>query len=211
MVVSAHPLGMTHPSPGGPRYGGSAHGPAFSDADLVGRPASRRARFGGGILDLIIVVLVVAVLVGPTIQWHRLGRAGYGTEYVAGRPGTRLAELAALVIGFLYFWLQHGRWGRTIGKRAAGTRLVRMTDGGAVGWRQAAWRTGFPILFFFVAYLLTCGFGGILVLLDPGWILWDPRRQALHDKVAATLVIKVDPTVPDPYATDRSVPRSTST
>jgi uncharacterized RDD family membrane protein YckC len=210
MVFLAHPLGMTHPPPGGARYGGSARGPAFSDADLIGRLASRWARFGGGILDVVIVLVIQVILIGPTIRWDRLGQAGYGTAYVASRPGTRLAEFAAVLIGFLYCWLQHGKWGRTLGKRAAGTRLVRMTDGGAVSWGQAAWRVGFSIVFAFLIYLLTCGFGGILALLDPAWILWDPRRQALHDKVARTLVVKVDPSAPDPYAAARSAPRSTS-
>jgi uncharacterized RDD family membrane protein YckC len=211
---------MTNPSPGppgppwrsppgGPRYGGRAGGPAFSDADLIGRLAGRRARFGGGILDLIIVGVIQAILIGPTIRWDRFGQAGYGPAYIAGRPGTRLAEFAAVLIAFLYYWLQHGKWGRTPGKRAAGTRLVRMTDGGAVSWGQAAWRIGFTILLALVINLLTCGLGGILALIDPAWILWDPRRQALHDKAARTLVIKVDPTTPDPYA-DRSSSRPAS-
>jgi uncharacterized RDD family membrane protein YckC len=200
---------MTQPPPGGPRYGGSVHDPAFSDADLIERLASRWARFGGGVIDVIIVLVIQVILVGPTIRWDRLGQAGYGTSYIASRPGTRLAEFVAVLIAFLYYWLQHAKWGRTLGKRAVGTRLVRMSDGGAVSWGQAAWRAGFSILFAVVINMLTCGFGGILALIDPAWLLWDRRRQALHDKVARTLVIKVDPTVPDPYATDGSAPRST--
>ena len=200
---------MTCLPPGGPRYGGSVHGPVYSDADLIGRLASRRARLGGGVIDVIVVLAIQVILVGPTIRWDRLGQAGYGPAYVAGRPGTRLAEFVAVLIAFLYYWLQHAKWGQTLGKRAAGTRLVRMTDGGAVSRGQAAWRAGFSILFALVINLLTCGFGGVLALIDPAWLLWDQRRQALHDKAARTLVIKVDPTVPDPYAADRSPPRST--
>ena len=33
--------------------------------------------------------------------------------------------------------------------------------------------------------------GAILAPLDNVWLLWDPRRQALHDKVADTLVVRV--------------------
>jgi uncharacterized RDD family membrane protein YckC len=29
-----------------------------------------------------------------------------------------------------------------------------------------------------------------VVLLDVLWMLWDPKNQTLHDKVAKTLVIK---------------------
>jgi uncharacterized RDD family membrane protein YckC len=208
-AFSAHLLGMSQPPPGGPRYGGSINGPVFRDADQIGRLASRRARFGGGAIDVIVVLVIQVLLIGPTIRWDRLGQAGYGTSYIASRPGTRLAEFVAVLIAFLYFWLQHAKWGQTLGKRAAGIRLVRMADGGAVSWGQAAWRTGFSILFALVISLLTCGFGGILILMDPAWLLWDPRRQALHDKAARTLVIKVDPTVPDPYAVNGSPPRST--
>ena len=32
-----------------------------------------------------------------------------------------------------------------------------------------------------------CGF------LDPAWLLWDPKRQALHDKVADTVVVLRNP------------------
>jgi uncharacterized RDD family membrane protein YckC len=197
---------MTHQPRGGPRYGGSVHGPVFSEADLIGRLAGRWARLGGGIVDVIVVLVIQAIVVGPTIRWDRLGQTGYGATYIASRPGTRLAEFAAVVIAFLYYWLQHAKWGRTLGKRAAGTRLVRMTDGGAVSWGQAAWRAGFSIVFALVINLLTCGFGGGLAVIDPAWLLWDRRRQALHDKAARTLVIKVDPTVPDPYAADGSPP-----
>ena len=30
-------------------------------------------------------------------------------------------------------------------------------------------------------------------LLDPAWLLWDPKRQALHDKVADTVVMLRNP------------------
>ena len=36
-------------------------------------------------------------------------------------------------------------------------------------------------------------FASLLSLLDPAWLLWDPKRQALHDKVADTVVILKNP------------------
>jgi uncharacterized RDD family membrane protein YckC len=178
-------------------------------ADLTGRLAGRWARLGGGVVDVIVVLVIQVILIGPTIRWDRLGQAGYGPGYIASRPGTRLAEFVSVLIAFLYYWLQHAKWGQTLGKRAARTRLVRMAGGGAVSWGQAAWRAGFSILFALVINLLTCGLGGVLALLDPAWLLWDRRRQALHDKAARTLVVRVDPTVPDPYAAHGPPPRST--
>jgi uncharacterized RDD family membrane protein YckC len=34
--------------------------------------------------------------------------------------------------------------------------------------------------------------GGLFGLLNELWVLWDPRRQCLHDKVARTIVIRTD-------------------
>jgi uncharacterized RDD family membrane protein YckC len=31
--------------------------------------------------------------------------------------------------------------------------------------------------------------GSMLSIIDPAWLLWDPKRQALHDKVADTVVV----------------------
>lgn len=36
-------------------------------------------------------------------------------------------------------------------------------------------------------------FGSGLSILDPAWLLWDPKRQALHDKVADTVVVLRNP------------------
>jgi uncharacterized RDD family membrane protein YckC len=75
-------------------------------------------------------------------------------------------------------------------------RVVRADDAGAIGYGQAAWR----LLFAYVVSLVTCGVGG---LVDVAWILWDRRRQALHDKVAHTVVIRTQPGMPDPYVNQR--------
>ncbi len=32
--------------------------------------------------------------------------------------------------------------------------------------------------------------GSIFTLFDELWLLWDPRRQCLHDKAAKTVVVK---------------------
>jgi uncharacterized RDD family membrane protein YckC len=162
--------------------------------------AGRWARLGGGLLDALIIVVINAILVGPTVRWERIDEADVNSVNVVGGAGTVLAQLAAALIVFLYYWLQHAKWGRTLGKRAAGTRLVRAADGAAVSSGQAAWRIGFAFLLNITVGVLTCGFGGWLALINPAWILWDSRRQALHDKVAKTVVVKVRPGDPDPYA-----------
>ena len=97
-----------------------------------------------------------------------------------------LAGLVAAVLMFAYDWVQHGLWGRTLGKRALGTKVVSASDrskvsGGAAGGRAAVF--ALPPIVPLV--------GGLFALLNELWLLWDRQRQCLHDKAAKTVVIKV--------------------
>lgn len=106
-------------------------------------------------------------------------------EDAAGRRGV-IAWLRAaaddLGLGFgwsaLYFtaFLVLGR-GRTPGKRLAGTRVVRL-DGRPITWWVAFERFGG-----YVAGVFTG-------LLDYFLLVRDPNRQALHDKIVNTVVIR---------------------
>jgi len=75
-------------------------------------------------------------------------------------------------------------WGCTLGKWLVGTRVIG-EDGRACGWKRATIRG----LVAAAADLLTQT--AMVGLLDPMWLLWDPRRQALHDRAAGTLVVSV--------------------
>jgi len=97
-----------------------------------------------------------------------------------------LAGLAAALLMFAYDWVQHGLWGRTLGKRALGTKVVSASDrskvsGGAAGGRAAVF--ALPPIVPLV--------GGLFALLNELWLLWDRQRQCLHDKAAKTVVVKV--------------------
>jgi uncharacterized RDD family membrane protein YckC len=96
-----------------------------------------------------------------------------------------LAGLAAALLMFAYDWVQHGLWGRTLGKRALGTKVVSASDrskvsGGAAGARAAVF--ALPPIVPLV--------GGLFALLNELWLLWDRQRQCLHDKAAKTVVVK---------------------
>jgi uncharacterized RDD family membrane protein YckC len=96
-----------------------------------------------------------------------------------------LAGLGAALLMFAYDWVQHGLWGRTIGKRALGTKVVSASDrskvgGGAAGGRAAVF--ALPPVVPFV--------GGLFALINELWLTWDRQRQCLHDKAAKTVVIK---------------------
>jgi len=79
----------------------------------------------------------------------------------------------ALYFSTLLTWLS----GRTVGKRLLGVRVVRL-DGGPMTLYLAFERSG--------GYAAGVATG----LLGFAQILWDPNRQGIHDKIAATVVVR---------------------
>ncbi|HSX67000.1 RDD family protein [Nocardioides sp.] len=108
--------------------------------------------------------------------------------------------LSLLILAYFVLML---RWkGATVGKLALGLRVRRRDEPGPLPWstillRVAAFNgVGFlPVLAFYsgswamvVLVLLALT---VYVFADVLWPLWDKDRQALHDKVARTNVVKV--------------------
>jgi len=112
-------------------------------------------------------------------------RVGELEEEVEEGPGLlafirSFAEDLGLGLGWfgLYFTATTALWqGRTPGKRLLGIRVIRLT-GKPIGWWASFERAGG-----YAAGLAT----GLLGFLQ---ILWDDNRQAIHDKIAATTVIR---------------------
>lgn len=111
-----------------------------------------------------------------------------------GLGGTYLLLVILSVLTFAYYGTQHALWGQTLGKRALGTMVVTADGRAKIDGRTAAIRAAVfalpPIVYFL---------GSLFVLLDVLWLLWDPRRQALHDKAAKTLVVRKDSLSANPY------------
>jgi uncharacterized RDD family membrane protein YckC len=85
----------------------------------------------------------------------------------------------SVVLIMLYFTLLTGEGGQTLGKMLLGIK-VQCTDGSRAGYGRAFIRTlGYIVSFFFMTFL------GFL------WALWDRNKQAWHDKIAGTEVVKV--------------------
>jgi uncharacterized RDD family membrane protein YckC len=79
-------------------------------------------------------------------------------------------------VAWFTLWTRVGR-GRTFGKWVMGLRVVRL-DGRPLGWWTAFTRAGGYSASAATAFL------GFLEMI------WDPNRQALHDRVAATVVLR---------------------
>ncbi|MFF4619490.1 RDD family protein [Nonomuraea jabiensis] len=137
--------------------------------------AGRWRRLFAGVLDWLIVNVISAPFSWPSWEyvWDRSRGAWdrYPVEH------TFLAGLVA----FLYFWLLHAFWnGQTLGKRLFGMRVVQ-ENGARITVAQAAVR---QIVETALAWICCVG-----SLVDLGWILFDHRKQAVHDKVARTVVV----------------------
>ncbi|RMG45645.1 MAG: RDD family protein [Acidobacteria bacterium] len=70
--------------------------------------------------------------------------------------------------------------GQTVGKMVVGIRVVR-ADGRPLGWRRALGR-----------HTLGYAISGVPLGIGFLWALWDSEKQAWHDKIFATRVVKVN-------------------
>jgi len=85
--------------------------------------------------------------------------------------------VALVIVASFYRPVCHWRWGKTVGKKLAGLRVVTI-EGKPVGFVRACWRD--------IAYLLASLPLGLGLL----WVAWDPQKQGWHDKLAGTYVFK---------------------
>ena len=119
-------------------------------------------------------------------------RAGFGTRLGASLlDGLVLGVVAGLLIvalqgvGFALAWigalayfvlLEGGARGQTLGKRGVGITVTDAESGEAIGHGRATVR------------YLTRILSALPLFLGYLWMLWDPRRQTWHDKLAGTVV-----------------------
>jgi uncharacterized RDD family membrane protein YckC len=137
------------------------------DEDRYAGVVSRGAAF---VVDAFIVVMVtVGCLVG--VEVVGLALAGVWPRVVADASPSLLTVVptALLVLYCTAFWTLGGR---TLGMALLGLRVSR-TDGRAVTWGRALVRA-LTLTFLSVGFL---------------WSLVDARRQAVHDKLAGTVVV----------------------
>lgn len=193
-----HDLARQVPPQGGEAAAPASWRPAADDpsapARRQARPASPGRRLVARLIDSAVVGAVVAAAALP------LGTAAYehlrdkvdaarltGEEatvwLIDGTTGVQLGVLAAvaLVTGLLYEVLPTAKWGRTLGKKLLGLRVVDVESRYEPGFGQALLRW----LTHTVLDALVIGFLGL------AWCLFDrPWRQCWHDKAARTFVAR---------------------
>ena len=104
-------------------------------------------------------------------------------QMIEGTPGFWF-NLGFVATALLHETVGVWRFGRTVGKWVTRTRVVHVTDAGAVALSAAFIRSLVP-----AAFGVIPGIGTFLAMGVYLWAFVDPRRQGIHDKAAGTLVI----------------------
>jgi uncharacterized RDD family membrane protein YckC len=121
-------------------------------------------RLAAAVLDGIIIIFI------SFFALSRFGFFGFGFLNIM---------FPFPLVYWLYYWLFTGLKGQTLGKMAVGIKVVDET-GAMPGLGVAALR---EIPGKIISTIVICV--GFL------WIIWDERKQGLHDKIAKTCVIRV--------------------
>jgi uncharacterized RDD family membrane protein YckC len=156
---------------------------AFAGAEPTLPPyASWGRRFAALLIDglLLALPLIVPLIVAVAVT---AGDPESEDENDAVLIAVVIGWLLTILLPFVYYTVLHGRpRGQTLGKRALGIRVIG-EDFQPIGYGRAFGR----FLMSWVMWL-ACYVPGIL---DGLWPLWDDKNQALHDKVANSIVVRV--------------------
>lgn len=123
-------------------------------------------RFFALILDGIIIS-VVSMLIGVVLS------------LVMGDAATNLNTVLQLIIGIGYWVFYQQKEGQTLGKKALGIKVV-----------NASGKTP-DLMTFFLREIIGKFVDALTIGVGYLWMLWDPKKQCLHDKIASTYVIRV--------------------
>ena len=161
--------GYGYPPPPPPQYGNAPYDGANRP---VGMPpyAKWGQRAGAWLIDDFVAVVGIWLTDAAYLDWGNGARAGAWVVAVLG------------VLWALYNAYLAGKTGQSVGKRTAGIRLARYTDGQPVGPVYALLR-----LFMNVVFWAICVIPGVLNYL---WPLWDQKSQTWCDKIASSVVVQ---------------------
>jgi uncharacterized RDD family membrane protein YckC len=168
----------------------------------------------------LVARLIDTLIVGPPVAL--VARSLWPESAYGVRPAETATALGVAALYLLYDAIQHALWGRTIGKRLTGIRVVRVVPygaesgqgghGGGAGGRQAEGaraaevvqaRLGVPRTLLRAALFalpiaarpvpVLSVLAGLFWVANAAWVLEGGNRLALHDRVAATTVIRAEP------------------
>ena len=125
------------------------------------------------ILDTMFIAAIVLVVAAAVLsRWPHIAEGHTALTLAAVSAG------AVLVIAFIYYWLQEGAFGATMGKGIIGVHVTRQ-DGSKPGLGSAAIRNAFRLLDAIPFYVI----GFLVALFSRG-------RRRLGDYAAGTFVLE---------------------
>ncbi len=140
-------------------------------------PAAASDVYGGfwirvwaAVIDSVLLMLIVL-----PVLWGAYGNEYFESTAVVHGPLDFLLTWVLPALAIILFWLYKAA---TPGKMAVGLRIVDARTGGRPSTGQCIGR-----YFAYYVSLLPLGLGYF-------WILWDPRKQSFHDKLAGTVVLR---------------------
>jgi len=150
-------------------HGSAATVSKLAQEPIIGAPtntslANPGLRIYGGAVDLVVLSVV---------EWSIV-------RLLSGL--TAMATILGIVAALLYFGYLWSARGQSIGMMAFGFRVRNLATGDYPSITMAVLRSIIWILEVLSTLFLLVGAVGWL------WQLWDPKRQAIHDKVARTVV-----------------------
>jgi uncharacterized RDD family membrane protein YckC len=127
-------------------------------------------RYGAWMFDFLITLIAMMMFTFVVTAVSHSSVLGSNTQLV-------MVALLTMLLFVLNFVVLAGSNGQSAGMRILGIYIVR-EDGRPFTIKDAAMRhlVGYPLstVAFFLGFL---------------WMLWDPRQQGWHDKIARTLVV----------------------
>lgn len=119
-------------------------------------------RAGAVIIDSIIYSVLLSLFLGPAY----ISSDAWSVESIVGN-----------VIAFVLTVLLWIRYLGTPGKLLLGCQIVDADSGEPISYRQAVIR--------YLGYFVSA----ITLMVGFLWMIWDPRHQTFHDKMANTVVL----------------------
>jgi uncharacterized RDD family membrane protein YckC len=165
-------LRPAHAAAGAQQAGSLARRYAPPTHSLIGafEQAGFGLRYGAWMFDFLITLIAMMVFTFMMTAMSRRSVVGSNLDLVIVAGLTVLLLVMNLVV-------LAGTNGQTAGMRILGIYIMRV-DGGRFTRKRAALRhmVGYPLSMagFFLGFL---------------WMLWDPRQQGWHDKLAGTIVV----------------------
>lgn len=164
--------------------------PAFATPTSGDRFAGFGLRFSaalidGGIFTVVGIVLSVIFTLGSVTLFT--GGSDLQASYLsdplsavyAGLTAYILQFLVQFAISFYYFVIHQHKNGQTIGKKRMGIKVIDLASGQTPSIGKLALRE-------------TIGkWLSLITIIGLYMPLWDSKKQALHDKIAGTAVVKV--------------------